>query len=290
MHRSALRAAGPRCLARLHRPRRKPSPRPYSDSPAAPDRRSRTRSRRPARSRPARRYTDSPMRSGSNSGAPSRRASAARARTTRCRWRRDARRSRRRPQCPPAAPDAARTAASASRRARRAGRPGPVAQQPLPVSVPVALLHRLALVVLLLAFRETDVELDAAAAVVEIERHERVAGTLDLADEAADLVAMEQQLARARRIGANMCRRRRKRCHMRAEEHDLAALDDHVGFLELRPSRPDRLHLPAFERDPRLELLLDELVVLGFFVVDDAHGGDPDASRRPARGRRLILM
>ena len=41
----------------------------------------------------------------------------------------------------------------------------------------------------------------------------------------------------------------------------------------MRCARPgaDRLHLPALEREPGLELLLDEIVVEGFSVFDDAH-------------------
>ncbi len=49
-----------------------------------------------------------------------------------------------------------------------------------------------ALVVLLLALRKADLALDAPALVVQVERHQRVAGTFDLADQLADFVAMQQ--------------------------------------------------------------------------------------------------
>src|SRR5690348_14961255 len=52
------------------------------------------------------------------------------------------------------------------------------AEQPLLLAIPFALLDRRALVVLLLALRETDGELDAPLAVMEIERGQRVAGAL----------------------------------------------------------------------------------------------------------------
>ena len=57
-----------------------------------------------------------------------------------------------------------------------------------------------------------------------------------------------------------------------ADDEGLFALEDHVGFLDLRAARADRLHFPALEHDPRLVALLDEVVVKGFAVFDDRHG------------------
>ena len=91
-------------------------------------------------------------------------------------------------------------------------------------------------------------------AVVQVERHQRVAGALDLADEAVDLAAVQQELAGARRIGRHVRRRRDERRDVRADEDDLAVLDDDVGFLDLRAPGADRLHLPAVERDARLRI------------------------------------
>ena len=93
----------------------------------------------------------------------------------------------------------------------------------------------------------------------------------DLADEAIDLASMQQQLSRPRRIGLDVGRCGGQRRHVRAEQNDLAALDDDVGFFELRTSGADRLDFPALERETRLEFLLDEIVVIGFFVFYDAH-------------------
>ena len=94
---------------------------------------------------------------------------------------------------------------------------------------------------------------------------------------------MQQQLARPRRIGLDVRRRRRQRRDVRADQHDLAVLDDDVGFLQLRAPGADRLDLPALERESRLEFLLDEIVVIGFFVFDDAHGRSCVASRPQSR-------
>ena len=59
---------------------------------------------------------------------------------------------------------------------------------------------------------------------------------------------------------------------MGADQHDLTALHDDVGLLDLRAARAYGLHLPAVERHPGFEFLLDEVVVIGFSVLDDAHG------------------
>ena len=106
---------------------------------------------------------------------------------------------------------------------------------------------------------------------MQVERDERVTRALDLSDEAADLALVQEQRTRARRIGVHVRRRRRKRRDVRTDQLDLAILDDHVGLLQLRAARPDRLHFPAFERKTRLEPLLDEVVVIRFSIVDDAH-------------------
>ena len=75
------------------------------------------------------------------------------------------------------------------------------------------------------------------------------------------------------RVGSatHVRRRRDERRDVRADQHDLAVLDDDVGFLDLRATGAYRLHLPAVERDARFEFLLDEVVVIGFSVLDDAH-------------------
>jgi len=72
-----------------------------------------------------------------------------------------------------------------------------------------------------------------------------------------------------------------------AEEEDLLAADHDVGFLDVRATCADRLDLPAFEDDAGFVLLLDEVVVEGLAVFDDAHGS---ASRGGAALSRRIRM
>src|SRR5690348_11675620 len=143
-------------------------------------------------------------------------------------------------------------------------------EQTLPLALPFLLFLRLALVVLLLAAREPDLELDAPALVMKVDRHEGITRTLDAADQLVDFPGMEQELARADGIGNQVRGGRRQRADMGADEEDFAVAYDDVGFLDLRAARPDRLHLPAMQRQPRFEALLDEIIVERFSVFDDA--------------------
>src|SRR6478672_1010986 len=110
----------------------------------------------------------------------------------------------------------------------RANRRVAAAHDPLLLAVPLAILDRRALVVLLLALRKADRQLDAALAVMEVDRRQRVAGALDFADQPVDLLAMQQQASRSRRIGTHVRGRRGQRRDMRADQHQLAVLDDDV--------------------------------------------------------------
>src|SRR6185437_528508 len=124
--------------------------------------------------------------------------------------------------------------------------------------------------------------------VVQVDRRDRIAGALDLADQTVDLLAMHQQSARARRIGMHVRRSGRERGDMRADQHQPAVLDDDVRLLEMRASATNRLHLPAFERNPGLEAFLDKIVVKRLAVFDNAHWSHTHfcGRRRCARASR----
>src|SRR5690606_30142477 len=120
-------------------------------------------------------------------------------------------------RCPP--PTGGRASCSGSPRTRAGSRAerGPprdeprsglvaLLEQPLALALPLAFALGLALVVLLLALGEADLELDPPARVVQVERHQRVAGALDLADQLGDLRRMQQQLAGAGRVGLDVRR------------------------------------------------------------------------------------
>ena len=75
------------------------------------------------------------------------------------------------------------------------------AHDALLLAVPVALLLGVALVVLLLAAREAEIDLDPVLLPVERERNQRIALALDRADELVDLGAIQQELARTAIVG-----------------------------------------------------------------------------------------
>ena len=81
-----------------------------------------------------------------------------------------------------------------------------VPHQPAVFALPVALLLGVALVVLGLALGERDLGLDAAALVVQVQRHEGEALLLDLADQAPDLFLVHQQLLGPVGLGLDMRR------------------------------------------------------------------------------------
>ena len=104
---------------------------------------------------------------------------------------------------------------------------------------------------------------------VHLERHERVAASLDGADQPVELGSIEQQLARADRIGNHVRRRRRQRGDMRAEQVCLRILDEYVRFLQLRAAGAQALDLPSLQRQAGLVGLLDEIVVPRLAVLGD---------------------
>src|SRR3954470_5524511 len=137
------------------------------------------------------------------------------------------------------------------------------------LAIPVALLLGVALVVLLLAAREAEIDLDAVLLPVERERNERVALALDRADELVDLCAVEEQLARAPVFGDDVRRGRDQRHDRRAEQEDLAGLHDRVRIAEIHAPGAQALHFPAFERDAGLVMLVDVILVARALVQRD---------------------
>ena len=65
------------------------------------------------------------------------------------------------------------------------------------LTLPILIALGSSFVVLFLAFGEADFQFHASAGVVQVERNEGIAGALDLADQFADFLGMEQQLADA---------------------------------------------------------------------------------------------
>ena len=59
---------------------------------------------------------------------------------------------------------------------------------------------------------------------------------------------------------------------MRAKQCQFGTAHNDVGLFEVGSACTDGLDLPAFQYQSCLELLLDEEVVKGFAIVDNAHG------------------
>jgi hypothetical protein len=106
---------------------------------------------------------------------------------------------------------------------------------------------------------------------VEVQRHERVAALLDLADQFLDFLAVQQQLARANRVGRDVGRSLGQRADMGTDQEDLGVLDHDVTFPDLAAPGAQRLDFPALQHEPRLVAFLDVIIEVRFPVVDDAH-------------------
>ena len=108
---------------------------------------------------------------------------------------------------------------------------------------------------------------------MQVERHQGIAGALNLADQLADLGGMQQQLARAYRIGTDVGRSRRQGTDMATDQKNLSVTQNYIGLLQLNPACTDRLDVPTFENDAGLDALLDEVIVKGLLMVYNAHCG-----------------
>src|SRR5215218_9222900 len=131
--------------------------------------------------------------------------------------------------------------------------------------------HGLALVVGALAPGQAQLDLDQLALEVQPQRHQGEPALGDLAGELVDLAAVQQQLARPRRlvalvagvgVGGNL--------HM---QHHVAALDRGVGVLQRRLALPQGLHLAAAQHDAGLDGFDDLVVVAGTAVGRDRARG-----------------
>ncbi len=106
---------------------------------------------------------------------------------------------------------------------------------------------------------------------MQVQRHQRKAALLDLADQLVDFFFFQQQFAGADRVGANVRGGGFKRTDVHADDEQLAISDNDVSFLELNPASPDGLDLPSFQDEARLEAFVNEVIVKCLAVIYDAH-------------------
>src|SRR2546428_2171042 len=118
-------------------------------------------------------------------------------------------------------------------------------------AVGLAALDRLALVVLLLPFRQADRHLHATLLVVEPHRDERHSLLDRLADQFPDFVAVQQELPAAQRLVIGVAAMA-VRADVDVVEKHLAVFQAREAVAEVDATFADRLHLGAEQHDARL--------------------------------------
>src|SRR5205807_9612303 len=121
---------------------------------------------------------------------------------------------------------------------------------------------RLPLVVLPLAAGEADLDLGSVAHEVEPERDQRIALLPDLADQARDLAAMEQQLASPLRLVLGDARLGLRR-HVTIIQPSLVVLDPDEAVAKVRPTAAERFDLGPQEPEAGLVRPVDAAVMKG---------------------------
>ena len=120
----------------------------------------------------------------------------------------------------------------------------------------------------LLAFRERQRHFHAPVLEIHAQRHEGHAALDGLADQLADFVLVQQQLARAHRrmIGVPAVA---VRLNVHVVHEDFPILHLRVAVAQVHTTLPDRFHLGAKQRDAGLERLDDVVVVVRLAVLRD---------------------
>lgn len=139
--------------------------------------------------------------------------------------------------------------------------------------LPVACFFILAPVMLLFPLGQTYRQFDASADIMQIQGHQRISLLRSFTNQLLDLVRMQKQLARSSGFGADVRGCRWECAYMRTDKENFPIPDNDVSFLQLRPTGPDCLGLPALQYEAGLIAIFDEVIVKCFFVLRNAHGG-----------------
>jgi hypothetical protein len=126
-----------------------------------------------------------------------------------------------------------------------------------------------------LALGQRDVGLHVAALEVQVQRHHRESALLHLADQAADLLALHQQLLGAVGLGVDVRGRRTQSVDAAADHVQLAVADDDVAVGQLHLPGTDGLDLPALQDKAGLVRLFDVVFEPRAAILCDegGHGG-----------------
>ena len=135
-------------------------------------------------------------------------------------------------------------------------------------SVGISSRRIVSLVVELLTLAETDAHLDVRALEVERERHESVSLTRDESCELHYLALVHQQLALTSRLAVEDIALF-VGTYVHTDNEKLAVFDRAVGIFEIYRTHTDAFDLCAEKSDTCLVLFVNEVIVIGFFVLRD---------------------
>ena len=143
-------------------------------------------------------------------------------------------------------------------------------EEPLSLSVPLPLLDGLSLVVQFLAPGQGDAQFHPLVLPVQVQGHEGISLPFRGTDELGDFPVVQQEFPRPRGPGGVVGGGGDQRGEMGSDKVDLALDDGHMAFLELGPSPPQALHLPALKNQSGLVFLFQDIVEPGPAVDGDA--------------------
>ena len=127
---------------------------------------------------------------------------------------------------------------------------------------------------LFFAFCQADVHFDFAAVIVQVERDDGVTRAFGFADEFVDFRTVQQQFALADRIGFDVCGSGRQRGNVAAYQIESIFFPMDIAFFKLHAARAYGFDFPAFQNEAGFELVFDEKVVEGLFIVGNTHKSD----------------
>jgi hypothetical protein len=127
---------------------------------------------------------------------------------------------------------------------------------------------RLPFIIGLLALGKADQYLGFSSQKIYLERNECESFLGDLVDELPDFLAMEQELSRAERLVVHDVAVG-IRADIGVEEIYFILLHDGIAVRQVREAQAQGLHLRALEHEPRLERLLDKIIVTSLAVRGD---------------------
>src|SRR3546814_8905954 len=134
-----------------------------------------------------------------------------------------------------------------------------VFHDPLVFPLPFFVARRIALILQFFTSAKATIHLDAAVLVVQVKWHQGVAALLHFADQFADFLGFQKQLACARGIGVYVGGSGWQRADVHPDDPNFAIAYDNVAFFQLHIPAPYGFDFTAFKDEARLVALLTEV-------------------------------